>query len=200
MRNLNVVMAGVIGAAAIPTAAMASTAPAHGCAHLIVDKRGDAREWFLPGSPYNPDADLLSVDARTASGRLTFTARLAKVEAKPTTGTTVIIYFTTDHQGAQRDFQVAVDHEVDGDSFILQDNDTMAVVPVTGSIDTAAGTFTVHVPLSAIDSNYRGAVLDQLGLIVSQQVGTTLANGGFIEQSTGPDHDYITGNINNCRR
>jgi hypothetical protein len=44
-----------------------------------------------------------------------------------------------------------------------------------------------------------GDVLHGLGVIVSQSLGTSKANDGFIEQSTGPEYHYRVGNLNDCR-
>lgn len=192
--------AALVAAVTVPAAASSAPASTPGCAHLLVDARGNAREWFLPGSPYNADADLLYVDARTTGSTLVLTTGLAHIDTKPTTGTLITVYFTTNHQGATHDYSADIDHEIDGDSFSVQNSDTMTVTPASGTTNVAAGTFTIRVPLKVIDSSYRGAVLEQLGVVVGQVVGVTLANGGFIEQSTGPDHRYLTGDINNCRR
>ena len=188
----------LVGAVAIPATASSSPGTSPGCAHLLVHPRGDAREWFLPGSPYNADADLLYVDARTTGGLLTLTVGLAKVEAKPATGTLISVYFTTHHQGTTGDYSADIAHQVDGDSFSVENSDTLSVASASGSANLTAGTFTIQVPLKTIDSNYRGAVLSDLGVIVAQNVGVTEANGGFIEQSTGPEYRYIVGNTNNC--
>jgi hypothetical protein len=190
----------IAGAIAVPATASSAPGSASGCAHLLVDPRGNAREWFLPGSPYNADADLLYVDARTTGSLLILTVGLAKVEAKPATGTLISVYFTTHHQGATGDYSADIDHQVDGDSYSVQNSDTLSVAPASGSNNVTAGTFTIQVPLKTIDSNYRGAVLSDLGVVVSQDVGVTEANGGFIEQSTGPEYRYVTGNANNCSR
>lgn len=198
MRTRILLAVTAVAASALPVAATAS-ATTGSCAHLLSDPRGNAKEWFVPGSPYNADADLLSVDAATTAKTIDFTVTLAKVEPAPTTGTDVSIYFTSDHQGTLADFSVNISHAIDGDSFGLENSDTLAVWPIAGSTNTKAGTFTLHVPRSLILATYRGAVLSQLGVIASQQLGVTEANGGFIEQSTGPGYHYVAGNINNCR-
>lgn len=189
----------IVAVAAVPASAGGSGTPPRGCAHLIADPRGDAKEWFLPGSPYNPDADLLYLDARATASTIKLTATLARVEAKPVAGTEVVVYFTVSHQGRIGDYEVDVSHNIDGDSFSLQDDDTLAVTPIAGSTNTSAGTFTFYVPRKTIQSAYRGAVLDQLGVIVAQTFGVSLANGGFIEQSTGPGHKYVA-DLDNCQK
>jgi len=155
--------------------------------------------WFLPTRPDNAEADLLYLDARTTPTTIDFIATMATVNPTPTTGTSLIIYFSTDDQGKAGDWDVSVSHEIDGTSFGLQNNNTQAVQSLTGSVNTKAGTYTVRVPRKAIDSTFRGAVLRGLGVIVSQDFGATLAQTGFIEQSTGPAHHYRVGYPYGCR-
>jgi hypothetical protein len=191
-RSIVVASALVIGGVtAVPGSA--ATSASRACAHLISDARGNAQMWFLPTKPYNPEADLLYFDARTTPTTIVLTATMAKVNPAPTTGTTVLVYFTTDNQGRKGDWDVSIDHQIDGTTASLQNNNTQAVSPLTGSADAATGTYTIIVPRAAIDSTFRGAMLKGLGVIVSQNVGADLANGGFIEQSTGPDHHYRVG-------
>jgi hypothetical protein len=182
-----------LAAVTLATGAVAAPGSSPSCAHLISDPHGDAQMWFVPTKPYNPEADLLYLDARTTASTIDLTATMASVNPTPTTGTTVIIYFTTDDQGRSGDWDVSITHAVDGTSFGLQNNNTQAVKALTGSVNPKAGTYTVRVPRKAIDSAFRGAVLRSLGVIVSQDVGVTLAQTGFIEQSTGPDHHYRVG-------
>lgn len=200
MRRFVVVASALALGGAIAIAIPSSAAPAksRACAHLITDARGNAQEWFLPTKPYNPEADLLFFDARTTPTSVVFIATMAKVNPAPTTDTTVIAYFTTSNQGRKGDWEVSVNHAIDGTSFALQNDNTQGVTPLTGSVDTAAGTYTIVVPRAAIDSTFRGAMLNGLGIIVSQNAGPNIANGGFIEQSTGPDHHYRVGYPYGC--
>src|SRR5438309_5209932 len=86
-------LAGVLISASVP-AAEAAHGTTKNCGHLIVDRRGDAVEWFLPTQPYNSEADLLYLDATTTRGTVDFTVTMASVNPRPTTATDVIIYFT----------------------------------------------------------------------------------------------------------
>lgn len=187
------------GVTAVPGAA-APARSARSCAHLITDARGNAQMWFLPTKPYNPEADLLYLDARATAKTIAFTVTMAQVNPAPATGTSVNIYFTTDNQGHAGDWNVGIDHYIDGTTYGLQNNNTQGVSTLTGSVDPAAGTYTVVVPRVAIDSMFRGAMLKGLGVIVSQNVGLDAANGGFIEQSTGPGHHYRVGFPYGCAR
>lgn len=155
--------------------------------------------WFLPTRPYNPQADLLYVDAKPSSGSLDFTLTMASVESAPTTGTDITLYFTVGQQGPTKHFYVNIDHAIDGTSFAVEDADTSQSVPVPGSDNPVAGTFVAHVPRKLIDASL-GTLLHGLGVIVSQNVGVSLANSGFIEQSTGADHEYRVGFPYECRR
>jgi hypothetical protein len=191
-----IVMAGAVAALALSsgatTGASASSAT-HNCGHLIVDRNGDAQEWFLPNRPYNPEADLLTVDAVTTASKVDFTVKMASVNPQPTTGTFVTIYFTVGHQGGTSNYEVSVNHQIDTTSYGWQNDDTQQVKPITGSTDPKTGTYVISVPRSDIDATYRGAVLKDLGVIVSQTAGINFANGGFIEQSTGPGFHYRVG-------
>jgi hypothetical protein len=201
MRRLftTVVALGVgVGAMSAPSA-WAATAT-HNCGHLIVDPRGDAYQWFLPTKPYSPEADLLWVDAVTTASKLTFTVRVASMNPKPTTGAEVSIYFSVDHQGGTTNWLVSVSHEVDGDSYVLQNDDTQQVTAITGNTNARAGTYVIEVPRADIDAKFRGAMLNALGVITSQNVGGVVANAGFIEQSTGPEYKYRVGYPYGCRR
>jgi hypothetical protein len=122
------------------------------------------------------------------------------VNPKPTTGTEVSIYFTVDHQSGSANWLVDVNHEVDGTSYMLQNDDTHAVTAITGSTNPATGTYVISVPRADIDVKFRGAMLTQLGVITSQDVGLVEAYTGFIEQSTGPEHKYRVGYGYGCRR
>jgi len=180
--------------------AEASVAATHNCGHLIVDPRGNAYEFFLPNKPYNPEADLLTVDAVTTSSKVVFTVKMASVNPKPTTGTDVGIYFTADHQGGSSNWLVDVSHEIDATTYVLQNQDTLQVINLTGSVDPKAGTYVVEVPRADIDAKFRGAMLKELGVIASQDIGLSLAYGGFIEQSTGPEYHYRVGYGYGCRK
>jgi len=170
----------------------------HNCGHLITDPRGDAQMWYLPTKPYNPEADLLFLDAVTTRSTVDFTATLAKVDEPPVTGTAVTTYFVAHHQGQTVDYSVTVDHEPDGDTYSMQNDDTLQTTDLTGAIDARAGKLVIRVPRKDIGAQYRGAPLTGLGVIVSQNVGVSLANGGFIEQSTGPGHHYLVGYPYGC--
>lgn len=178
------------------SAQAARSAPS--CRHLITDPRGDAEMWFLPTKPYNADADLLHVDATFKRANIDFTFTMAAVNARPTTGTTITIYFIVGQQGPAAHYDASINHYVDGDSYGIENQDTNQVVDTTGSVDAAKATMHVSVPLRDIDARF-GDVLHGLGVIVTQSVGASLANGGFIEQSTGPEYHYRVGYVNGCR-
>lgn len=154
--------------------------------------------WFLPTKPYNPQTDLLSVDADFSRAKVDLTFTFASVQATPTTGTSIIVYFVVGQQGPQARYDVNASHEVDGDSFGVQNDQTQQAVATTGAVNPSAGTIVIHVPLRDIGARY-GDVLHDLGVIVSQDVGSSAANGGFIEQSTGAGHRYRVGYVNSCR-
>jgi hypothetical protein len=194
------VVAGGLAAVATTSGVAATPASSRACAHLITDPRGNARMWFLPTKPYNPDADLLYLDARTSKSTIELIVTMARVDTKPTTGTSVITYFTTDHQGSHGDWGVTVNHQIDGTTFELQNNNTQVVMRLSGSLNPATGTYTVQVPRAAIGATFRGALLQGLGVVVSQTVGADAANTGFIEQSTGPDHHYRVAYPYDCSR
>jgi hypothetical protein len=176
-----------------------SAAPAAlGCRHLITDPRGNAQMWFLPTKPANPQADLLYVDAAYTRSGVDFSFTMASVQARPSTGTDITVYFTSGQQGPKSHFNVNISHEIDGDSFGVENTDTEQVTDTTGAVDPRAGTISVRVPLRDIHARY-GDVLTTLGVIVGQDLGTSEANGGFIEQSTGPRYHYRIGNTNGCR-
>jgi hypothetical protein len=203
VRVKRIVVAVVVVALGLGSAVMTGVgaSPAtRNCGHLVVDHRGDAQEWFLPTKPYNAEADLLSVDAVTTASTVNFTLTMASVDAKPTTGTLVSIYFTVDHQGGKSDYEVSVNHQLDSTSYGWQNDDTQEVHPITGSTDPKAGTYVISVPRSDIAATYRGAMLKDLGVIVSQTAGANVANGGFIEQSTGPRFQYRVGYGYGCAR
>jgi hypothetical protein len=184
--------------ACIPAAHAAHSA-SNGCRHLITDRRGDAHEWFLPTGPYNAEADLLYLDARTSARSVDFTVGMASVNPMPTTGTSVTVYFTTDNQGRNGDWYVDLDHNIDGTDYSVQNNITNQVTPISGAINPAAGTYDIRVPRKDIDATFRGALLGNLGVIVAQTVGVTKAQTGFIEQSTGAGHHYVVGHPYPCR-
>ncbi|MBV9099014.1 MAG: hypothetical protein JO079_13250 [Frankiaceae bacterium] len=197
------VVTAVTLALAAGTGGFAHAAPApttRNCGHLIVDPRGNAYEFFLPTKPYNPEADLLSVDAVTTKSTVVFTVRMASVNAHPTIGAGVVIYFTVARQGGTSDYLVSVNHDVDGTAYGLENQDTNAVTPLTGSTDPATGTYSVSVPRAGIEATYRGALLKDLGVFTSQDLGVSAANGGFIEQSTGPEYRYRVGYGYGCRK
>lgn len=177
-----------------------ATVATHNCGHLAADPRGNAYEFFLPTKPYNPEADLLSVDAVTTSSDVLFTVAMASVNPKPTTGTTVAIYFTVGHQGGVSNYLVSISHQIDATTYVIQNEDTYQVVQVTGSVNAKAGTYTVVAPRKDIDATFRGALLKDLGVWASQDIGTSVADGGFIEQSTGPEFQYRVGYGYGCRR
>jgi hypothetical protein len=179
----------------VTTAARAATSD---CRHLITDPRGDAYSWFLPTQPYNPDADLLYVDARTTRTTIDLIVTMAKVEEKPTTGTGVGIYFSITNQGATVDYMANVNHAIDGTSYSMQNDDTNAAWHITGGVDPATGTYVLHVPRARIGATYKGAWLKHLGVITSQDVGIAFGGGGFIEQSTGPLYRYHVGHASGC--
>jgi hypothetical protein len=195
VRAASATFALLAGAVAGPVEAAQTTA---GCAHLITDPRGNAQMWFLPTKPYNPQSDLLYVDATYDRSQVDLTFGLASVQARPTTGTSIIVYFVVGQQGPQSRYDVNASHETDGNSFGVQNDQTQQAVATTGTVDPSAGTVVIHVPLRDIGARY-GDVLHGLGVIVSQDVGTSVANSGFIEQSTGPAHHYRIGYVNNCR-
>src|SRR4051812_50229614 len=122
MRRALVVIV-LLSLAAVEPAASAARATTSSCRHLITDRRGDAYSWFLPTRPYNPDADLLYVDAVTTPTTIDFTVTMARVDPKPTTGTNVTVYFTINTQGATFDYSVTAAHEIDGTTFSLQNED-----------------------------------------------------------------------------
>lgn len=184
----------------LPVVPTAGAAPTHNCGHLLVDPRGNAYAYFLPTKPYNPEADLLSVDAVTTSANVVFTVAMASVNAQPTTGTSLAIYFSITHQGSVANYLVNIAHEVDGTAYLVQNQDTDEVVHITGSVNPPAGTYVVTVPRNDIDATFRGALLKDLGVWASQDVGTSLAEGGFIEQSTGPEYHYRVGYGYGCGR
>jgi len=188
------------GVAATRAAAAPAAAETHNCGHLIVDPRGNAYEFFLPTKPYNPEADLLSVDAVTTKSAVNFTVRMASVNAHPTMGAGVAIYFIVAGQDATADYLVDVSHDIDATTYTLQNQDTNAVTPITGSTDPASGTYVISVPRKDIDATYRGALLKDLGVFTSQVVGVSAAYGGFIEQSTGPEYRYFVGYSYGCRK
>jgi hypothetical protein len=198
-----VVVAVVIAALSLGSGVVSgagASSSTHNCGHLVVDPRGDAQEWFLPTKPYNPEADLLSADAVTTSSSVEFTVAMASVNPQPTTGTVVSIYFTVNHQGGASDYMVSVNHQIDATSYGWQNDDTQQVKPITGSVDAKAGTYRISVPRADIGATYRGALLKDLGVIASQTVGVNLADGGFIEQSTGPEFQYRVGYGYGCKR
>jgi hypothetical protein len=202
--TVRVAVAGVVVAlglgSTVVTAADASSATTtRNCGHLIVDPRGDSYSWFLPTRPYNSEADLLSVDAVTTPSAVNFTVRMASVNAHPTTGTLVSIYFTVGHQGGSGDYLVTVNHQIDATSYDLQNDDTQQVTVIGGATNAAAGVYVLSVPRADIGANFRGAMLTGLGAITSQTVGINFANGGFIEQSTGPGYHYRVGYGYGCR-
>jgi hypothetical protein len=185
-------------ASAIASGAEASSTTRN-CGHLIVNPRGDAQEWFLPTRPYNAEADLLTADAVTTSSTVDFTVKMASVNPTPTTGTFVTIYFTVERQGAKTDYEVSVNHQIDATSYELQNDDTQQVTPITGRTDPKAGTYLISLPRADVGADFRGAVLDKLGVIVSQMAGINFADGGFIEQSTGPLYHYRVGYSYGCK-
>jgi len=196
-----VVVSGLGSSAVSSVVSPAAAAPAtRNCGHLIVDPRGNSYEFFLPTKPYNPETDLLSVDAVTTASDVVFTVTMASVNASPTTGTSVAVYFTVSHQGGLAHYLVSVNHEVDATTYLIQNQDTDQVTHVTGRVDPKAGTYAVTVPRTDIDATYRGALLKELGVWTSQDVGTSLAGGGFIEQSTGPEYHYRVGYGYGCGR
>jgi hypothetical protein len=188
----------LLSSLAAPVSATA-TAPRN-CGHLIADPRGNAYMWFLPTRPYNADADLLALDAKSTRAMLEFTVSMAAVSPTPATGTVVTIYFNHDYQGGSASYEVNVFHQIDGTTYSLQNDNTSQVTPMTGAVNTTAGTYVIQVPREAIKARYRGAPLTELGVIVSQTAGVDIANGGFIEQSTGPNHHYRLDYGYGCRR
>ena len=177
-----------------------SSTTTHNCGHLVVDPRGNSYEFFLPTKPYNPETDILTIDAITTPADVDFTIRMASVNPQPTTGTLVTIYFTVNHQGGSSDYSVTVNHQVDGTNYQWQNSDTDQVAGLTGSTNPSTGTYTISVPRKLIDATYRGAVLKDLGAIASQTVGINFANAGFLEQSTGPNYQYKVGYGYGCRK
>ena len=149
--------------------------------------------WFVPTHPYNADADLLSLDARTRNASVDFTVTMAAVRAQPAIGTAVIIYFGTQHQGARADYDVSISHSIDGTAFGLENADTNQVTAITGAVNVNAHDYVVHVPRRKVAADFRGAVLSHLGVVVSQTVGVSQDNSGFIEQSTGGRYHYRVG-------
>lgn len=196
-----VVVAGMaVALGLVSTVAHASSSTTHNCGHLIVSPRGDSDEFFLPTRPYNPETDILTIDAVTTSADVNFTVRMASVNPHPTTGTVLTIGFTVNHQGGTSSYFVTVDHQIDATSYQWQNNDTNQVADITGTTDPATGTYMISVPRKTIGATFRGAVLKQLGAMASQTVGINFANGGFIEQSTGPDYQYRVGYGYGCRK
>jgi hypothetical protein len=178
--------------------APSSQAAGRNCHHLITDPRGNAQEWFLPTKPYNPDADLLYLDAAASARVVDFTLTMASVSAAPTTGTDITVYFHTADQGSPGDWYVDINHAIDGTTYSVQNNLTNQVTLLTGSVDPRAHTYVVHLPLQDIGA-YPGRVLTGLGVVVGQTVGTSQNNAGFIEQSTGPGYRYRIGQFFGCR-
>jgi len=195
-----VVLVSALGSSVATEAAAAPSTVTHNCGHLIVDPRGNAYDFYLPTKPYNPEADLLSVDAVTTATTVVFTVRMASVNAHPTTGSSVGIYFALDHQGGTSNYLVNVSHQADADSYVVENQDTEQVTDVTGTTDPTKGTYVVSVPRADIGAKYRGAVLNGLGVIASRNFGVSLANAGFIEQSTGPEYHYRVGYGYGCRK
>lgn len=192
----------VVAVGLVSTVAGASSPPAttHNCGHLIVDPRGNSYEFFLPTKPYNPEADLLTVDAVTSPSYVTFTVRMASVNPHPTTGTSVSIYFSVDHQGGTSDYLVSVNHQIDGTNYLVQNQDTNQVTAIGGATNPTTGTYVMTVPRADIGAKFRGAMLTGLGVITGQDVGINAANLGFIEQSTGPGYHYRVGYGYGCRK
>ncbi len=197
MRSRAIAAALVIMASGVAGTARASS-QARDCGHVITDARGDAQMWFLPTKPYNPEADLLLLDARLNHKSIDFTVTMASVKARPATGTSISIYFTVGQQGPAVHYDAGIDHYIDGNSYGVENQDTNHVVNATGSVDPATRTMRVRVPLRDIGARF-GDVLRGLGVIDSQSLGASLANRGFIEQSTGPEYHYRVGDTNNCR-
>lgn len=154
--------------------------------------------WFLPTKPYNAQADLLFLDATSTRRNVDLRVTLASVQPRPTTGTSITIYFTVGQQGPAAHYDASIEHDIDGDSFAVEDRDTNQVADVTGSVDPASDSMLVRVPLHAIGAKY-GDVLYGLGVIVAQTFGASQASSGLIEQSTGDGHHYRVGYVNSCR-
>jgi len=194
------VLVSALGTSVATEAVATPSSVTHNCGHLIVDPRGDAYDFYLPTKPYNPEADLLSVDAVTTATTVEFTARMASVNAHPTTGSSVGIYFAIDHQGGTSNYIVSASHQADADTYVVENQDTDQVTSVTGTTNPKTGAYVISVPRADIGANYRGAVLKDLGVITSRNFGVSLANAGFIEQSTGPEYHYRVGYGYGCRK
>jgi hypothetical protein len=179
--------------------ANASSTPTatHNCGHLEKDPRGDARLAIVPTNPYDPEADVLYVDAVPTAKAVDFTVTMASVAAHPVTATDLTIAFSVGQRAGG--YGVDITHAADGDSFVLQSDASTLTTPLTGTSDPTHGTYLVQVPLAVILAK-RGTPLYGLDTLSSEDVGPSAANVGFTADSTDDSYQYRIGYSYGCRR
>ena len=136
-------------------AGSASAAPV--ACPLVADATGDSRTsislFVPPPGSYWPHADITSVDVVSSNSWLTGVIRFVSLEQNPTLttpGTNAVISFNST-TGSM--FELWAAQTTEGDEFYAvtrHPDGTSTVLPVTGTIDTAAAEMRINVPLATV--------------------------------------------------
>ena len=183
----------ILATALVAGMAMAGSASAAPIAcPLFTDATGDSRTsisvFVPPPGSYWPHADIVSVDVASDSSWLTGVVRFVSLEQNPsllTPGTNTVLSFNSS-TGSM--FELWAAQTTDGGSefyAVTRHPDGLStVLPVSGTIDTAAAEMRINVPLASVPGHVtRGDIFSGFHASAGAREGTKVGSQSVLHAS-----------------